>query len=43
MITSVLREGPEDHYEKFHADGIKTCMELLDELRRGQVKGGFLN
>ena len=25
----------------FHAEGIKTCMELLDELTRGEVKGGF--
>lgn len=41
VITSVLTGGPEDHYEKFHAEGIKTCMELLDELTRGEVKGGF--
>ncbi len=41
VITSVMTGTGEDHYEKFHAEGIKTCMELLDELMRGEVSGGF--
>lgn len=40
VITSVLT-GSEDKYEKYHAEGIKPCMELLSELERGEVTGGF--
>lgn len=41
VITSVLADAGEDRYYKVHADGIKTCMELLDELKRGEVEGCF--
>ncbi|MDO4313539.1 MAG: [Fe-Fe] hydrogenase large subunit C-terminal domain-containing protein [Eubacteriales bacterium] len=41
IITSVLADSKEDRYYKIHADGIKTCMELLDELVRGDVEGCF--
>lgn len=41
VITSVLADCREDRYYKIHADGIKTCMELLDELERGEIEGCF--
>ncbi len=43
VITSVLADAGEDQYHKIHADGIKTCMELLDELTRGEIEGSSLN
>ena len=41
VITSVLADAGKDTYHKIHADGIKTCMELLEELTRGEVSGCF--
>lgn len=41
VITSVLADAGKDTYHKIHADGIKTCMELLEELTRGGVSGCF--
>lgn len=41
VITSVLADAGKDTYHKIHADGIKTCMELLEELVRGEIEGCF--
>ncbi len=41
VITSVLADAGKDTYHKIHADGIKTCMELLEELARGEIEGCF--
>ncbi len=41
VITSVLADAGKDAYHKIHADGIKTCMELLEELTRDEISGCF--
>ena len=41
VITSVLADAGKDQYHKIHADGIKNCMELLEELTRGEIEGCF--
>lgn len=41
VITSVLADAGKDHYYKVHADGLKNCMELLEELQRGEIEGCF--
>lgn len=41
VITSVLADAGKDTYNKIHADGIKTCMDLLGELTRGEISGCF--
>lgn len=41
VITSVLADAGKDTYYKIHADGIKNCMELLGELKKGEIEGCF--
>ena len=41
IITSVLAEIPENDYYKVHIDGLKACMELFEELEKGEVENCF--
>ncbi len=41
VITSVLADTGKDQYYKVHADGLKACMELLEELEKGEIEGCF--
>ncbi len=41
VITSVLADGKSEEYHKIHADGLDTCMEVLEDLKKGDVEGCF--
>mgnify|MGYP002509809202 CR=1 FL=1 len=41
VIQSVLARQTEDRYYKVHIDGLKSCMELFDELKKGEIEGCF--
>ncbi len=41
VIQSVLAGIEEDSYYKVHIDGLKNCMELFEELKKGQLHGCF--
>lgn len=41
VIQSVLANQTEDHYYKVHIDGLKSCMELFEELKKGEIQGCF--
>ena len=41
VITSVLAAVPEENYYKVHIDGLKACMELFEELEKGEIEHCF--
>lgn len=41
VITSVLATVPEENYYKVHIDGLKACMELFEELEKGEIEHCF--
>lgn len=41
VIQSVLKGTAQDSYYKLHIDGLKNCMELFEELKKGEIKGCF--
>lgn len=41
VITSVLVAVPEENYYKVHIDGLKACMELFEELEKGEIEHCF--
>ena len=41
VITSVLADESGQGYQKIHTDGTESCMELLEELKKGEVSGCF--
>lgn len=41
VITSVLAGIEKDNYYKVHVDGLKPCMELFEELQKGEISGCF--
>lgn len=42
VISSVLKEGAEDDYQKIYVDGLESCMELLDALEKGELQHCFI-
>lgn len=42
VITSVLADIEEESYYKVHIDGLKACMELFGELKKGEIRNCFL-
>lgn len=41
VIQSVLAGTLEDSYYKVHIDGLKNCMELFEELKKGEIRNCF--
>ena len=41
VIRSVLAGTAEDSYYKVHIDGLKNCMELFEELKKGEISKCF--
>lgn len=41
VIQSVLKGTADDSYYKVHIDGLKNCMELFEELKKGELRGCF--
>lgn len=41
IIQSVKASSVEDNYYKIHIDGLKACMELFDELKKGDIHNCF--
>ena len=41
VIQSVLAGTEEDSYYKVHIDGLKNCMELFEELKKGEIRNCF--
>ena len=41
IIQSVRASSIEDNYYKIHIDGLKACMELFDELKKGDIQHSF--
>ena len=41
VIQSVLAGTDEGHYYKVHIDGLKNCMELFEELEKGEIQDCF--
>lgn len=41
VIQSVLAGTAEDSYYKVHIDGLKNCMELFEELKKGEIRRCF--
>lgn len=41
VIQSVLAGSLEDSYYKVHIDGLKNCMELFEELKKGEIRNCF--
>lgn len=41
VITSVLADIKDDQYYKVHIDGLKACMELFEELEKGEIENCF--
>ena len=41
VITSVLAAVPEEDYYKVHIDGLRACMELFEELEKGEITNCF--
>jgi iron only hydrogenase large subunit-like protein/uncharacterized Fe-S cluster-containing protein len=43
VISSVITTKEEkDNYEKFYVHGIKSCLELFDSMKNGEIKGCFI-
>ena len=41
IITSIQASSVEDNYYKIHIDGLKSCMELFEELEKGEIEHSF--
>ena len=41
IIQSVKACSVEDNYYKIHIDGLKACMELFEELKKGDIHNAF--
>ncbi|KMZ55583.1 [Fe-Fe] hydrogenase large subunit C-terminal domain-containing protein [Dorea sp. D27] len=41
IVKSILADSVEDNYYKVYVDGLKPCMELFEELARGEVEDCF--
>jgi len=41
VIQSVLAGTAEESYYKVHIDGLKNCMELFEELKKGEIRKCF--
>lgn len=41
VIKAVEAGVKEDKYYKVHVDGLKSCMELFEELQKGEIRNGF--
>lgn len=41
VITSVMASSVEDNYYKVYVDGLKACMELFEELEKGEMEHCF--
>lgn len=41
IIRSVRASSVEDNYYKIHIDGLKACMELFEELEKGEIERSF--
>ena len=41
IVKSILADSVEDNYYKVYVDGLKACMELFEELTRGEVEDCF--
>ncbi len=41
IIKSVLASSVEDNYYKVHVDGLTACMELFEELEKGEIENCF--
>ena len=42
VISSVLKEGTEDDYQKLYVDGLESCIELLESLEKGELQRCFI-
>ncbi len=42
VILSVMADRADDFYQKVHVDGLEHCMELLECLKRGELKRCFI-
>lgn len=41
VIKSVMASSVEDNYYKVYVDGLKACMELFEELEKGEISNCF--
>lgn len=41
VIQAVEASGKKDKYYKMHVDGLTSCMELFEELQKGEICNGF--
>lgn len=41
VVTSILSHSVEDNYYKVHVDGLRSCMELFEELLKGETEQCF--
>jgi len=43
VLSSVLAtQNTQDHYRKFYVHGMKNCIELFNSMKKGEIKGSFI-
>lgn len=42
IVQSVIRQEETDQYQKVYVDGLANCMEMLESLKRGELRGCFI-